>query len=329
MKKIIQGIIFLLFLFFIVYVILKIDFVDVYRILKTLQPKFFLLAFSALSLSFVVISVRTMFSLRNFSEPHFWFFLKNTLAGAFINTITPGAQVGGEPVKAYFIGKRYNKSKTRVFGAILVDRAFHALASVFFIVASLLFILTQIPVSYELRIIFQTILFFIFLLFAIIVFLSLKKGRFTLKYLFKKLENFAHLKKSKKFKTFSKGFGNLAQTFKKTLSDKKTLFIGLLFSAIYWILTYLVSYFLFLSLEVRVSLFLVIVVVSLGSLVGDFSPGPGGIGLVEGFMIFVYSAIGIDFSSAVIVALLSRLILYFHSLILGGLSFWNLERSMK
>ena len=61
---------------------------------------------------------------------------------------------------------------------------------------------------------------------------------------------------------------------------------------------------------------------------GDFSPTPGGIGLVEGFMIFLYTAIGINLSVAIIVSLLSRMIGYFFSLVLGGISLVWLEKEL-
>ena len=76
------------------------------------------------------------------------------------------------------------------------------------------------------------------------------------------------------------------------------------------------------------SFFLVIIVVSLGNLLGDLSPTPGGVGLVEGFMIFLYSVLGVDLPAAIIVSLLSRLIGYFHSLVLGGISIFYLEKTL-
>ena len=101
-----------------------------------------------------------------------------------------------------------------------------------------------------------------------------------------------------------------------------------MFSFAYWILSYLSSYFLFLSLEVKVSFFLVIIVVSLGSLLREFSPSPGGAGFVEGLMIFLYAVLGVNLQAAIIVSVLSRLILYFHSLVLGGISILHIEKSL-
>jgi hypothetical protein len=137
-------------------------------------------------------------------------------------------------------------------------------------------------------------------------------------------------KNTSKFKReFSKNMGDFIKSFKRTITDRRIIFLGITLSLAYWILNYLVSYFLFLSFGVKVSFFLIIVVVSLGNLVGDFSPSPGGIGFIEAFMVFLYSIIGIDFASAVIVSLLSRIIFYFYSLFIGGISLIHLENSFR
>ena len=313
----------------VVYILQKIDFPEVYQILKSLKPKFFLLAFFAYSLGIVIFSLRGMISLRKIIFEHdFWFFLKTTLAGYFVNIITPGANVGGEPIRAYFFGEKYGKPKTQLFGAVLADRIIHGAVSLFFVIASLLFILTYIPVSRELKIIFQTILFFLLAFLLIVFFLNRKKTKFSLEKFLEKIGIFKALKNSKKIRHIEEHFGNFTKSFKKTIIDKKTLSLGILFSFAYWILSYLSSYFLFLSLEVKVSFFLVIIVVSLGSLLGDFSPSPGGVGLIEGLMIFLYSILGINLPTAIIVSVLSRLIVYFHSLVLGGISLFYLEKSL-
>ena len=324
--RILFGAIIVVLLFF---VLGKINFPEVYQIFRSISPKFFLLAFASYSLAIVIFSLRSMISLRKIILKHdFWFFLKTALAGSFINVITPGSNVGGEPIRAYFLGEKYNKPKTQIFGAVLADRILHGAASLFFTVASLLFILTYIPVSEELEIIFQTALFFIIAFLAIVFLLNMKKTRFNLSNLLKKIRVLVPIKKSSKIHHIGQTFGNFTRSFKRTIFNKKTLFFGLLFSFAFWILNYLSSYFLFLSLDVKISFFLVITVVSLVTFAENFSPIPGGIGLSEGFMIFFYSVIGVEPSAAIIVTLLSRMIIYFYSLVLGGINLFYLEKSL-
>jgi hypothetical protein len=311
-----------------IYFISKINFLEIYSILGSIKLKFFALSFAAFSLGFLIFSLRGMVSVRKIIEPDFWFFLKVTLAGAFVNVITPGAQLGGEPVRAYYLGKKYNKPKTKIFGAVLADRFFHGIVSLFFIIASLLFILTYIPVSREMKIIFQTVLFFLLAFLFLIFLLNFKKTKFNIMGFLKKIGVIKTIKNKSKIGDIEKHLGNFTSSFKKTFFNKKTLLFGILFSFCFWILDYLSAYFLFLSLEVRISFFLVIVVMSLGNLVGDLSPIPGGAGIVEGFMIFLYSLVGVNLPAAIIVSVLSRLIGYFYSLVLGGLSLLYLEKTL-
>ncbi len=311
-----------------IYILRKINLLEVYHILQGIKSKFFILAVAAYSLAILVFTLRGIISIRKILQPEFWFFIESTLAGNFVNIITPGMQIGGEPVRAYFLGKKYNKPKTKVLGALLVDRILNAAVSLFFVIASLLFILTYIPVSGELKIIFQTVLFCIILFLLLILFLNLKKTNFNIWDFVKKMRILKVVTKNKKIREMEEHFGNFTKSFKKTIANKKTFFFGIIFSFAYWILIYLSSYFLFLSLDIKIEPFLVIVVVSLGSLVGDFSPSPGGFALVEGFMIFLYSLVGVSLSAAIVVSILSRLIGYLESLVLGGFSLLHLEKTL-
>lgn len=314
-----------------VYLLRDINFGEVYTLFVQADNIFLLLAFLSFTASILVFNLKGIYSISTVVKTGYWFNLKTTLAGFFVNTITPGAQLGGDPVRAYFLGKRYRRSKTKIFGAILADRVVHALVSLFFIFASVFYVLKFIPVSFELRIIFQTILFSIVFIFVFIGLLNFNKTKKFILETVKKIKwltpNFKNKKKSRLSEILSKHLGNFTKTFTKTLRTPKVLFAAIILSFTYWILTYLVSYFLFLSFGIKISFFLVLVVVSLSSLVGDFSPSPGGAGLVEGFMVIAYSVLGINFAVAFAVSLLSRAIYYFYSIILGGLSLVHLESS--
>src|SRR3972149_7353891 len=316
----------LITLILVLYLLGKINFTEVWNLIVQANNYYFFLAFLAYLTSFLVFDLRTTYSMKNIVKPSLFFNLKTTLAGFFINVITPGAQLGGDPVRAYFLGKKYGKPKTKIFGALLADRFFHVVASIFFILASLLFIITYVPVSFELKTIFQTALFFALLFLLAIGYLSFRKANFNIE-LF--LEKFRWLfpkkglkkgQKTKLEKILIKHFGHFARTFRTVVRDRKIIAVGILLSFIYWMLNFAASYFLFLSFGIQVSFLLVIVVISIGNLVGDFSPTPGGIGLIEGIMIVTYSLLGVSLSVAVAVSLLSRIIFYFFSILLGGLS---------
>ena len=311
-----------------VYFLTKIDFAEAFRTVKEINPWIFLVAFGVFSLANVLFVARGMISLRKIVNPGFWFFSESTLAGFFINIITPGSQVGGEPVRAYYIAKRYRKPNTKVLGAVLADRVIHAAVSLFFIISSLLFILTYVPVSSGLRTLFQTALFAIFIFLAALFWMNTKKAKISLRNVLQKLGLLQKMRRIKVLRQIWKHFGNFTSSFKKTISDKKTLSLGISISVLHWLMIYFSSYLLFLSVGVYINFFLVIVAVCMGSMIGEFSPTPGGVGFVEGTMVFVYSLIGIDLETAVIVAVLSRMMWYFWSLFVGSLSLLHLEKKL-
>jgi len=311
----------------IIYLLRKISFIEVWVLIVEANNFYFLLAFLAGAAALSVFNIRSMHSVKNVVRMKYWFSFETTMANFFINIITPGASIGGEPVRAYFIGKKYKKQKAKIFGALLVDRLIHGIVSVFFIVASLLFILKFIPVTYELRIIFQTILFFIFFLAVLIVFVNVWNKEISLVKITNKFRSIISKKKTQG-ESFAKHLGNFEKTFKATIKNKKIVFVAVILSFIYWMLYFLISYFLFLSFNAKISFFLVIIVVSIGNFFGDFSPTPGGIGFVEGVMFFVYSLLGVSISLALAVALLSRIVVYSFSIIVGGLSLIHLEKTI-
>ena len=333
MKRYVKLIFAFVILALLIYFLINIDFLEIYNVLQEIGIFYFFLAFISYSLAFLMFNLRTTYSLKWIIRPDFWFFQKTTLAGFFINTITPGAQIGGDPLKSYILSKKYKKSFSKIFGAIFADKIIHTLISLFFIIFSILFLITFIPLPSELTFILQIFLFLIFFVFVIIPLFSIIKTKLNLKFTLRKLKWLAWLnpvKNNEKLqKEIGKKLGSFTKSFKKTITNKKILMIGIILSLIYWILNYLVSYFLFLSLGFEINFLFVIIVVSLGSLVGVFSPSPGGVGFIEGFMIFLYSIIGVNFAIAVVVSLLSRMIFDFHSLIVGGISLISLKKYFK
>ncbi len=324
----------ILVLALLIYLLRKINLKEIWLLISEANVFYFVLAFLCIFAGFFIFNLRAKYSLRNVVKAKQWFFLKTTFAGYFANTITPGTQLAGDIVKAHFLSKKYKKTHTKIYGALLADRFFHGLVSTFFIISSIIYILTFIPVSYQLKIILETILFFLILLAAGIIFINVKKINFNWTRFIEKIRLFRfgneRPKKGKsEFRTIlTEHLKNFTRSFNRTLTNKKTFFVAILLSFVYWILFYANSYLLFRALGVHVGFFLVIVVVSLAEIVSDFSPSPGGIGLIEGVMAFTYSLLGVDISAAIAVALLSRMIFYLFSLVIGGLSLINLEKNL-
>lgn len=329
--RILFGLLILVIVFFL---LRSIDFIELWYLIDEADNSLLFMAFLSYFFGFIVFNIRSMYISRKVVKLGFWFSFQTMLAGFFANNVTPGPQVGGDPVRAHFIGLKYGKSKSKVFGAILADRFFHLTASLFFTIASLLFVITYVPVSIEFKIIFQTLLFAVLIFFSFIAYFSFRKSNFDIEFFLDKIRGIfpgqkPRNRKSQLEKILIEHFGHFAKTFRRVIKDKKMIFFGTTLSIIHWILNFASSYFLFLSLGSEVSFLVVVVVFNIGNLIGYLSPIPGGIGLVEGASIITYTLLGIPLAMAIAVSLLTRIIFYFFSLFLGGLSLVHLEHTVE
>lgn len=318
----------------VIYLLRKVDFHQVWQLLVQADHWYLLLAFVLYGVSVVILSWRLKYFLDPLAKSNFFFLLQNSVMGFFVGTITPATQMGGDPVKAHYIGKKYGIKRSQIFGVIMADRFYHALVSFAFILLSAFFAFTFLPLSHDLKLTLQASFFLIIFLTVVFFILRFIHKKYNLSKWFEKVMPFIKKKKVRKRKPkkwkkiFMEHFGNFSKTFKEEIFDKRLVALGIVLSLVYWILDILVSWVLFFAFGIHVSFFLVMLVFNVGILIGEFAPTPGGVGLIEGGTFFVYSLAGIDTSIALAVALISRIIFYFYSLVLGGLSLVDMERKL-
>jgi len=332
MKKKWWGFISLIIIAVLVYLVLrKINFIEVRLLLHYAKPLYLLLAVLAMFLTFIVWAFRWTIFFGPLFKGDFWFLLSVLFAGSFFNSITPGAGVGGEPFRAHFLSKRYKQSKVKMLAYVLGDKFFQLILLALFGVFSIFFVFIYVNISNTLKYILEGVLLVVLSLIGLAVYLLLKKSHYNLGSFLKKLHFFEFIKKrfetqeelekyiNHKIKLFTKIFRSVVVT-------KKNLIIGFSLSLIFWMLIYLTSYFIFLAFGYHINFLSVIVVVTLGNLVGDLSLVPSGIGIVEISMTLLYSAMGIFPPLALLAAVFSRLIYYIFSIGVGGFSLLHVRR---
>jgi len=317
-----------------VWLLKDINFFDVYLLVADANLMWVVLAFLATAATFVVWNFRWMYILKNFIKPDFWFFMRVLLAGSFFNTVTPGAGIGGEPFRAHYLALRYKKPRTKIFGYVLGDTFFRTAVLFVFSVFSVLFILIYVSISSSLKLILEGFLIFVVLSLGFIFFLTLKKLKFNFGAFFKKFYKFKLIKSrfenseyfskyiNKKIKAFS-------SVFRIVVKKKENIYVGSILSIVFWVFNFLAAYFLFLAFGFDVNFLSVLIVFTLGNIIGSISLVPGGVGVVEGSMVLLYSAMGILFPVALLVAFLQRLIYYFFSLFIGGVSLISLRKTFN
>ncbi|MBI2630406.1 flippase-like domain-containing protein [Candidatus Pacearchaeota archaeon] len=334
MKRGYKALVLIVILLLVFLALRNINFAETYNLLKTIKLSYFGIALLLSFLAVLVWNLRFKYLMNDIVKGKFFFLLIALFSGTFVNSITPGATVGGEPIRAYYIGKEYKKPKSKILGIVFADKAVNMMVFSFFVILSILFVFIYFAIPSYLKVIFGiaigVVCIFLFLFF---IFIS-KNLKINFSRISRFFYKFSLIKRKfrsiEKFNSYlSKRLNNIIQAFSSSLKNKNKLFLSIILSVIYWLLTYLVSYFIFLSFDERINFAYVIVVVTLGYLIGDFSPSPGGAGFVEGIMFVLYSVMGIAPSLAFINALLTRLIYYFYNLGIGGLCLAYLRLKIK
>src|SRR3989344_5594430 len=90
-------------LFLVVNVLKKVDFHEVFNLLDNISLFWFVMAFLVCGIDFLIWNLRGQIVSSTFVKTNYWYFLLTSMSGFFVNTITPGAGTGGEPIKAYYL----------------------------------------------------------------------------------------------------------------------------------------------------------------------------------------------------------------------------------
>ena len=326
MKKMVFGTILTIVAIFLAFNLVKdIDFYEVYLIFTEINFVYVSLAFVSGLFAFLLWNLRFRNSLRGLVKIKYLSLLPILFTGLFVNMITPGSGVGGEPVRAYYLSKKYKKPKTKFLGCIFGDKFFNLAVFISFVIISLLLVIIYFDIQATTKFILEGVLLLLFVIVASFVYFFFRKYRLDITLITKNLYKLRILKK--RFQSYArfnnyvnKKLDNFLTIFRKVIVDKKRFYSGIFLSILIWMFTFLISYFLFLAFGFHVNFISVITVVTLGFFFGDISPLPGGIGMAEGVMFLLYSAMGIFEPVAIAVALLSRIIYYFYTLLIGGIA---------
>ncbi|NOZ59445.1 MAG: flippase-like domain-containing protein [Euryarchaeota archaeon] len=246
------------------------------------------------------------------------------MAGLFVSPSTPGAQVGGEPLRAYYLAREAGVKKSAAMATVMLDKAGNYTAFFTFSAVSAVMLWPLLNVPGMLKMAGELLL--LLLLLAAISSAFLKSGasqarvlRFVyhlpfLRFLRRRFSSYA---------AFEEFLSSRVELFLTTLREISTrrgvLAVNLLLSFAMWSTSYLKTYLVFKALGVEASLLLVTVVKTIAILAGMASFLPGGVGATEAVMVALFAATGIEGSAALAGILLSRAIYYSFALGAGYL----------
>lgn len=340
-KTIISIVLILASLVLLYFVLYGIGFRNIYETLLKAQPVYLVLAFISVFMMFVVWNLKWHLITKKVAKSSFVALFPMLFAGSFVNTITPGARVGGSPFRLYYLSRYAKQRKSVVFPTVAVDQATNAAVFYMLSVLAVLFVVLFFNIGYTAKIVLESFLVITFLIFISglmlrkrirlkILKLNINKALYKV-YCFLPLKIFR-----KRFSTYEKfelyiieRLNDIMVAFKK-LSKKDVLFKRDVFlSLLMWVFNYSGTYFVFRAFGHDISLFAVIVVVTLSIILGSLLFVPGGIGIIETVMITLYASFGISSGIAATVAVIDRFIYYFFSLIVGFLCFAYMQVKYK
>ncbi|MDI6882373.1 MAG: UPF0104 family protein [Methanothermobacter sp.] len=293
---------------------------DIAKDLKRANPYYLLLAVIIQFITFALFTLRWSITTRavgiNVGKRHL---LPMLLVGMAINNLTPSARGGGEPVRAYILGKYSRTSIESALATVIADRGldtfpFIVLAIITIVSMILYFNLSPIwIISLIVAVILIIVVFFLALYVSVDDGAGEKFANWTintLKFFYKK----GYEKWSLKIKNAIIEF----QDSMRVMLKKKQVFIyGIPLSFLLWLLEILRVYLIFCAFGANVTIIVIAEVFIVATLIGMIPLLPGGLGAIEGMMIILYSVAGISPSISAAVTVVERLISFWMTSILG------------
>ncbi len=235
--------------------------------------------------------------------------LKGVLIGTFFNNITPVARAGGEPFRAYFLGKKEDIAFEDVFATVAIDRVLETIPFLVIIIGSLAYFVFLIEISFGMIVILVLAFIFDVILLSFVLYFSfsLEATKRLLFYLLRVISRF-----SRRLETYESRIEEAVEQYHTAIrtlsSQKRTLFISLAICSTSWFLLMVRAYAVVLALGYEVDFMVVVVVQALGTLVGILPLLPGGLGSSDGALMLLYLSFGFTAPAAVAVSLLDRVI---------------------
>lgn len=256
----------------------------------------FLLVFQWYSISKVVIIKTTFLKI-----------LRIFTLGSVIEAITPGAKIGGEVTRLYYMKKDLHCNSDEAMSVILMQKSISMSVLLTICVASLIYISSLLSTHVS---IFLQILLASFSIGLIILMLS-----FLLfsNHICKVLEN-REYKMIQRLHKFVATYANI-----RNLLTKKMWLLQFVISTIVWILFPLKMVILTSYLGVELSFIIVIAITMSAYMVGMFPITPGGIGTFEGVMITLFTLLSIETSIAITISVIFRFITFWFVVIVSAL----------
>jgi len=241
------------------------------------------------------------------------------LIGLAVNSITPVARLGGEPVRLYLLNK-HAKIRNSIGSATIIASGFFDLGS--FLLLNIIAILLvyfslQLPLAFVYPLFFFVIVFSVLTLSLVHISINRKASLFVTHWFISKLKKFKLLRErlEKWGERTDEEVKRYVTTVKMSLSS--TLLLNLFITAMLRVLEVLRVYMIVLAVNEHIGFMWIIVALAFAITTGLIPSPPGGFGIVEPAMTAVFLLGGLALSSAITIVLIDRLIVVGFTSLLG------------
>lgn len=241
------------------------------------------------------------------------------MVGLAVNNITPSARGGGEPVRAYMLGKYTKAPMENAFATVIADRGLDTFPFVLLAILTIIFSVSFLNLPEWIVFALIVSLVVLIVVFIIILYMSINEAagqRITLWLvgLVKRFSKSKHFEIEKKAMEAMNGFQS---SMRIMISDRRVLMYGLPLSFLIWFMEIIRVYIIFASFGTPVSLGVIAAVFVIATLIGLIPLLPGGVGAVDGMMIILYSAAGVPPSISAAATIVERLISFWMTSFIG------------
>jgi len=315
-------------LIFIAYLYFFVDINEMIAIVKGINLFYYSLAVGVLLLNTVFFSLAWQYLLRPLSVnvPFRKTFLFD-LIGSFVDILVPAESISGDVSKVYLMSKGSGENAGKVVASIVSHRILSMIITLSSLIigSTSLFIMQYKLPSFVLNLILLVVIGIMMSL--VFMFLICSKEQLTQKIIDSLLRFFnfvlrGRLKLTSLRSKARKALRVFHQSMEFLGGNPRSLVWPVIFSVVAWILSILLSFLVFVSLDHPVSFSVVIIVYSIGCTIQTIPLGiPAEVGPVEIVMISLYALLGVPAGISAAATVLVRIITVWFKLFLGFVAF--------
>jgi len=232
------------------------------------------------------------------------------LVGMAINNLTPSARGGGEPVRAYILGRYSRASMESAFATVIADRGLDTFPFIFLAIITIIGIVLYFDLSPWILTALVASVAIIVAAFFLALYVSIDRdaGERITGWILGILKRFYRKNHERLEMRVRSALHEFQSTMRIMLADRRVLLYGIPVSFLLWILEIIRVYLIFAAFGADISLLVIAEVFILATLIGMIPLLPGGLGAVDGIMIVFYSYAGVSPSVSAAATVVERLI---------------------